>query len=228
MVEQMLQLIEINKTYQQPGSEPLTVLSGASLAIKPGEIVSLVGPSGSGKTTLLQIAGLLDRPNSGKVMIDGERCCRLEELEQNEIRKHKIGFIYQFHHLLPEFTVLENIMLPRMIAGVARKEAEAQAKVLLEELDILNKKDSMPSELSGGQQQRAAIARALVSHPKLVLADEPTGNLDVKNAKIVFDLLLKQTREKKLATLIVTHNMELAEQTDKIISIKDKKLVVRK
>lgn len=215
-----LQLENINKSFTQGGSE-ITALKNINLQIAKSEMVALIGPSGSGKTTLLQIAGLLDRPNSGKILINDINASQANDAARTLIRKNNLGFIYQFHNLLPEFSALENVALPLLIQGKKHDEALKQAREVLNAVDLLNRLNHKPSELSGGQQQRTAIARAIVAKPSLILADEPTGNLDSTNSMTVFDLLQNLTKSFGIACLLVTHNIELAKKTNRIISIKD-------
>ncbi len=190
-----------------------------SLTIKSGEIVALVGPSGSGKTTLLQIAGLLDNPTAGTVLINGKDASNADDKTRTSLRREHIGFVYQFHHLLPEFSALENIALPQMIAGASFSESCAKSRLLLAELGLDKRSEHRPATLSGGECQRVAIARALANNPSLLLADEPTGNLDHHTAEQVFALLLKQAKNRGLAALIATHNMELAAKMDRTIEL---------
>lgn len=216
----VLALLNISRSYKQAG-QVLNVLSGVSLQIKKGECVALVGPSGSGKTTLLQIAGLLDTPTAGEVVIDGESLSTISDNKRTAARRSHIGFVYQFHHLLPEFSALENVVLPQMMAGVSKKAAEEKATGLIAQLGLSARADHRPAQLSGGEQQRIAIARALANSPKLLLADEPTGNLDGHTSEDVFTLLMSQVKERKLAALIATHNMELAGRMDRIVRLED-------
>ncbi len=214
----------ISKSYKQ-GKHRLEILKDSSLKIYQGEIVALVGPSGSGKSTLLQIAGLLDQFDKGSINIDGIDCSKIDDATKSDIRLKKLGFVYQYHHLLPEFSAIENIALPLMIAGMSKTKAENLALNYMKKLQIDNRQDHFPNALSGGEQQRVAIARSLINQPKLILADEPTGNLDVANSNIVFDLFKETITNQNISALIVTHNMELAKKTDKIFTIKDKKIV---
>lgn len=216
--EIILLLKNINKSYKQ-GVTELRVLKDISLEMKKGEVVALVGPSGCGKSTLLQIAGLLDKADSGKISIDGQECSRLSDKKRTAIRKKKLGFIYQFHHLLPDFSALENVVIPQVINGVPKAKARIKAKDQLEKLGLAERLNHRPSQLSGGEQQRVAIARALANDPVLLLADEPTGNLDPETSDSVFEMLVWQAREAELSLLIVTHNMDLAGRTDRKIVI---------
>lgn len=217
-------LSDISKSYKQ-GKDRLVILKHASLEIAEGEVVALVGPSGSGKTTLLQIAGLLDNADSGKVLINGSNYTKANDALRTKTRQKEIGFIYQFHHLLPEFSALENIVIPQMIAGVKKKEAEQRAREVLKFLGLAKREAHRPSELSGGEQQRVAIARAIVNRPSILLADEPTGNLDPHTAGIVFGLLLETAKAAGLSVLMVTHNMELAGKVDRAVTLQDGGLV---
>lgn len=203
------------------GGEKLEIFKGLNLAIRPGEIVALVGPSGAGKSTLLHIAGLLERPNEGDVIINGEKTNTLNDKKRTDLRLKYLGFIYQYHHLLPEFTALDNAAMPLIIAGVNKATARTKAKTILEKLGLGARLKHPPAKLSGGEQQRVAIARALANSPKLLLADEPTGNLDPHNSQIVFAELLNMVRETGLAALIATHNPELAHKMDRVIKLSD-------
>ncbi len=213
-----LQLIEIKKNFFQ-ASQKIEVVKGANLEIKKGELVALVGPSGSGKTTLLQIAGLLDNPSSGQVLINGINASNTADETRTNIRKNHIGFIYQFHHLLPEFSVIENVAMPLLIQGKSKKESFAEAEKILHEVDLSSHLNYKPAELSGGQQQRVAIARAAVTKPSLILADEPTGNLDADLSKKIFTVLQNLVKNYDIGCLVVTHNLELSAKSDRVISI---------
>jgi lipoprotein-releasing system ATP-binding protein len=219
-----LELHGLERAYAQ-GSRLIEVLKGASAAFYPGETVALLGPSGAGKSTLLQIAGLLERPDRGRVMIAGVDCARLRDSDRTSMRRGEIGFVYQFHHLLPEFSALENVMLPQLIAGRSRGEAQERAKLLLESLGLGPRAEHRPAQLSGGEQQRVAIARAVANEPKLLLADEPTGNLDPSTAERVFGQLLSLARQSGVATVIATHNLELAARMDRTLRLTDGFLV---
>jgi lipoprotein-releasing system ATP-binding protein len=214
----VLELKNITRTYEQAGAA-LTVLSSLNLAVKKGEVVALVGQSGSGKTTLLQIAGLLDNPTSGEVIISGEDVSRASDKKRTELRRKNIGFIYQFHHLLPEFSALENVVIPQLIAGVSRKVAEERAKELLSSLGLAERFSHRPARLSGGEQQRVAIARALANSPAIILADEPTGNLDPRTADSVFAMFMDMAKKTGQAALVATHNIELARRMDRIVHL---------
>jgi lipoprotein-releasing system ATP-binding protein len=220
----LLRLSNVSRTYKTD-SESLTVLNGVDLSLARGEIVALVAPSGSGKSTLLHLAGLLEKPDGGAVIIDGRDAGQLPDQDRTEIRLRRIGIVYQFHHLLAEFTALENIALPQMIAGKSAAEAEKRAMVLLDKLGLAARAGHLPGKLSGGEQQRVAIARALANQPALLLADEPTGNLDVGTANIVFEELLRIVRSENVAALIATHNPELASRMDRQMTLQGGKLV---
>jgi lipoprotein-releasing system ATP-binding protein len=221
-----LALTGIARAYRT-GSGPLPVLQGAALSLAPGEMVALVAPSGAGKSTLLHIAGLLERPDAGEVLVAGRPTSALSDDERTALRRTQIGFVYQFHHLLPEFSALENVMLPQMIAGLGRREAEKRARELLGYLRVGQRAEHRPAELSGGEQQRVAIARAVANAPRVLLADEPTGNLDPKTAGHVFDALRALVRESDLAALVATHNFVLASEMDRTITIEEGAVVER-
>ena len=224
MSNTVLGLKGIMRTFEQAGSG-LEVLRGADLEVEKGEIVALVGPSGAGKSTLLHIAGLLETPDGGDVVIDGETCNAMSDDARTGMRRHNIGFVYQYHHLLPEFSALENIVVPQIIAGIKRPEARKRGTEFLEWLGLAERASHRPGKLSGGEQQRVAIARALANAPKLLLADEPTGNLDPDTASDVFALLLQLARGAGLAALIATHNADLAAKMDRVVRLRDGKLV---
>jgi len=224
MSEPALRLDGIRRTFEQAGVR-LEVLKGANLAVRAGEIVALVGPSGAGKSTLLQIAGLLEAPDAGRVLIAGVDCGALGDDGRTKARRGALGFVYQFHHLLPEFSAQENVMLPQMIAGVARGAAKARAAEILGRLGLGERLSHRPARLSGGEQQRVAIARALANAPKVLLADEPTGNLDGRTAEHVFAMLVEVVREQGAAALIATHNPELAARMDRVVRMSDGLLV---
>ncbi|MBS1036979.1 ABC transporter ATP-binding protein [Gluconobacter cerinus] len=207
------------------GEETLEILSNAEFTLYPGEIVALVAPSGTGKSTLLHLAGLLEAPTEGAVYIGGNAVSGLSDSVRTAVRRDQIGFVYQFHHLLGEFTARENVMLPQLVAGVSAKVAKARAEDLLGRFGLSHRLNSLPGRLSGGEQQRTAIARALANRPKLLLADEPTGNLDVGTSDHVFDELLRAVREEGVAALIATHNQELAARMDRTLTLRDGKLV---
>lgn len=216
----VLELKNITKNYKQ-GKLNLDVLTGVDLTVKNGEITALVGQSGSGKSTLLQIAGLLDRPTGGQIYINGENISSAGDDRRTHLRRDYIGFVYQYHNLLGDFSALENVMLPMLIAGKRKSVAEDRAAFLLEKLHLSHRLKHRPAELSGGEQQRVAIARALANAPKLLLADEPTGNLDPNTAEDVFSALLTIIRETGLAALIATHNMELAARMNREFRLKN-------
>ncbi|UMM08591.1 ABC transporter ATP-binding protein [Gluconobacter frateurii] len=207
------------------GEETLEILSGAEFSLFSGEIVALVAPSGTGKSTLLHLAGLLEAPTEGTVYIDEKPVSGLSDTVRTAVRRDQIGFVYQFHHLLGEFTACENVMLPQLVAGVSAKVAKARAEDLLGRFGLSHRLNSLPGRLSGGEQQRTAIARALANRPKLLLADEPTGNLDIGTSDHVFDELLRVVREEGVAALIATHNKELAARMDRTVTLRDGKLV---
>jgi lipoprotein-releasing system ATP-binding protein len=213
--EASLRLAGIERRFRQ-GEAWLEVLRGVELVLAPGQVMALVGPSGSGKSTLLQIAGLLEHPDGGEVYVAGKACGRLPDAQRTQIRRAHLGFVYQFHHLLPEFSALENVMLPQMLAGADRPSALARARELLRALGLAEREDHRPARLSGGEQQRVAIARAMANRPAVLLADEPTGNLDEETARAVFVALAAVARETSAALLIATHNAELAERADGI------------
>jgi lipoprotein-releasing system ATP-binding protein len=210
----------IEREYHQ-GDATLHVLNGAELAIWAGQSVALVAPSGAGKSTLLHVAGLLEHPDRGEVYIDGRGTAMLSDAERTRIRREEIGFVYQSHHLLPEFTALENVLLPQMIRGLSRREANARAVELLGYLGLSERLGHRPAELSGGEQQRVAIARAVANAPRILLADEPTGNLDPHTADHVFSALTQLVRASGLAAIIATHNMELAARMDRRVTLRD-------
>jgi lipoprotein-releasing system ATP-binding protein len=216
----ILELSNVTKSFSQAGQK-IEIIKNADFSIKSSEFLSLIGPSGSGKTTLLQICGMLDNPTSGTVIINGKNMAKANDEKRTKIRKMNIGFIYQFHHLLPEFSALENVALPLLIQDVKKVEAYQKASEILCEVGLHDRLDFKPSQLSGGQQQRVAIARAIVSKPKLILADEPTGNLDYELSEKIFDVLKDLTKKHQIACLIVTHNLELAKKTDQILKIKN-------
>lgn len=215
-----LSLSGINKSYKE-GENQLHILKGVNLTIGEGELVALVAPSGAGKSTLLHIAGLLENPDSGSVLIGDSEAEKLDDAARTRLRRDHIGFVYQFHHLLPEFTALENVVIPQLINGLANAEAEERAKQLLSYMRLPDRMDHRPSELSGGERQRVAIARAVANAPRLLLADEPTGNLDPKTSGFVFDALSALVRESGLAALVVTHNTELAARMDRRVTLED-------
>ena len=210
----------IERRYRQ-GDATLDILKGTELAVWPGQSVALIAPSGAGKSTLLHIAGLLERQDAGEVYINDQATSTLNDSERTRIRRNDIGFVYQAHHLLPEFTALENVMLPQMLCGLARREASARAAELLGYLGLKERLTHRPSELSGGEQQRVAIARAVANAPRVLLADEPTGNLDPRTADYVFKSLTQLVRASGLAAVIATHNMDIAARMDRRVTLKD-------
>jgi lipoprotein-releasing system ATP-binding protein len=207
------------------GEGELEVFRDATARLVPGELVALVGPSGAGKSSLLHMAGLLEKPSSGEIYIGGLAASSLPDRERTRLRRETIGFVYQAHHLLPEFDALENVMLPQMIAGKSRAEAKAQATRLLEALGLQGRLDHRPSQLSGGEQQRVAIARALANKPQVLLADEPTGNLDPKTATGVFEALVNVVRNEGVAALVATHNLDLAARMDRVLVLHEGRLI---
>jgi lipoprotein-releasing system ATP-binding protein len=213
-----LRLEQLERAYAQ-GERLIEVLKGATASFYPGEAVALLGPSGAGKSTLLHIAGLLEQPDRGAVIIDGVNCGSLGDAERTRMRRAEIGFVYQFHHLLPEFSALENVVLPQLILGLSRSEAESRAMKLLKALGLGERADHRPAQLSGGEQQRVAIARAVANGPKFLLADEPTGNLDPHTADRVFEQLLSLVRQSGVAALIATHNLDLAARMDRTLRL---------
>ncbi|MEQ9329471.1 MAG: ABC transporter ATP-binding protein [Rhodospirillales bacterium] len=218
-----LELAGVTRTFEQ-GGEKIEVLRGVDLAVFPGEVAALVGPSGSGKSTLLQIAGLLEHPTSGTVTLFGENCSGFGDAARTSVRRAKIGFVYQYHHLLPEFSALENVVIPQMIAGTSKSEAKVRATELLEMMGLGHRLDHRPARLSGGEQQRVAICRALANRPAVLLADEPTGNLDPETAEKVFQELLRLVRHENVGALIATHNPELAARMDRTLTLEDGRL----
>jgi lipoprotein-releasing system ATP-binding protein len=224
MNEPVLQLKDLRRVYVQ-GTRKVDVLDNASASIYPGEAVALVGPSGSGKSTFLHIAGLLEKPDAGTIILTGLDCASLSDGRRTELRREKIGFIYQFHQLLPEFSALENVIIPQLIAGKAKAAAKARATDLLEDLGLGERTEHRPAELSGGEQQRVAIARAIANKPNILLADEPTGSLDPHSATRVFEQLVKLVHDGRLATIMATHNMDLAKSMDRIIRLEDGQLI---
>ncbi len=213
-------LRNVQRTYRGEAGD-LPILRGANLALEAGEIVAIMAPSGAGKSTLLHVAGLLDRPDGGSVLVNGQDAGSLPDAGRTAVRRDTIGFVYQFHHLLGEFTALENVVIPQMIAGRSRRDAVAHAMSLLDAFGLASRVDHLPGKLSGGEQQRVAIARALANGPKVLLADEPTGNLDVATAGTVFEELLSIVRGHGLAALIATHNPDLARRMDRIVTLRD-------
>ena len=215
MSDPILKLDQISKSYNIGRPNQVTVLRSCNLQIEPGQVVSLVAPSGAGKSTLLHIAGLLDTPDEGELNIIGKKMAHAGDKQRTHMRRTKIGFVYQFHHLLPEFTALENIMLPQQANGKSAFEARRQAIKLLDQVGLADRKDHRPGELSGGEQQRVAFCRALSNSPKLLLADEPTGNLDQETSEPVFGILMELVHSTGMAALIATHNLHLASRMDR-------------
>jgi len=219
-----LSLRDVDLAYHQ-AERSIEILNGASGDVYAGETVGLLGPSGAGKSSLLHLLGLLDRPNAGSIVFDGADCTVLSDRERTLIRRSKLGFVYQFHHLLQEFTALENVILPQLILGKTRVDAEKYAMKLLDQLGLAGRLDHRPGLLSGGEQQRVAIARAVANSPKLLLADEPTGNLDPETAEIVFQQLLKLVKDTGLTAIIATHNLDLARRMTRIWKLDQSKIV---
>jgi lipoprotein-releasing system ATP-binding protein len=208
----------LRRSFHQ-GAREINVLAGASLDLMAGQAVALVGPSGAGKSTLLHIAGLLETPDAGRVIVAGRDCAALSDGDRTRIRRTDMGFIYQFHQLLPEFSALENVAIPQMLLGHSRAKAEARAKNLLSSLGLADRLDHRPAQLSGGEQQRTAICRALANRPRLILADEPTGNLDPKTSELVFHELIGLFKSEGVAALIATHNLDLARRMDRVVRL---------
>lgn len=224
MNDAVLRLQGVSKTYNPDSPSAVTVLQGADLTIGRGEVVALVAPSGSGKSTLLHIAGLLDTPDAGLVEIAGQDAGKLSDRARTDIRRSEVGFVYQFHHLLPEFTALENVTLPQLANNVGQEAAKARAAGLLGRVGLEARADHRPTQLSGGEAQRVAFCRALANGPKLLLADEPTGNLDPSTADQVFEVLMQIVRETGLSALIATHNLELAHRMDRVVRLSQGRL----
>ncbi|WP_425996046.1 ABC transporter ATP-binding protein [Caulobacter sp. DWR1-3-2b1] len=220
MSDPVLSLRGVERVYKTEAGD-LPVLRGVDIDVYPGEVVGLIGPSGSGKSSLLHSAGLLERPDAGLVALGGRDCSKLSERVRTRIRLGTVGFVYQFHHLLPEFSALENVAMPGMIAGRTRADAEARALELLTELGLNARVNHQPAQMSGGEQQRVAIARALANKPQLLLADEPTGNLDPATSAAVFQSLYSLARGQGVAALIATHNMDLARYMDRVFALRD-------
>jgi lipoprotein-releasing system ATP-binding protein len=220
MSDAVLTIRGLERTYVTAAGA-LPVLKGVDLDVKPGEIVGLIGPSGSGKSSLLHAAGLLEHADGGRISIQGRDCTDLTDRERSRVRLATIGFVYQFHHLLPEFSALDNVALPLMIAGTSQKAARERAGILLGELGLRDRVQHQPAQLSGGEQQRVAIARALANSPRLLLADEPTGNLDPTTSGAVFDSLYELARRTGVAAVVATHNLQLAGHMDRVLALKD-------
>ena len=219
-----LEITKVSKIYGK-GDNAVKAVDQVSLDVKAGEFIALVGPSGAGKSTLLHIAGLLEKPDSGAISIAGDVCADMDDDSRTLVRRHHVGFVYQYHHLLPEFTAMENIAIPQIISGISRKEARKRSNEMLDWLGLTDRSTHRPARLSGGEQQRVAIGRALANAPKLLLADEPTGNLDPHTAGEVFDVLIRLARGAGLAALIATHNPELASRMDRIVTLEDGHLI---
>ena len=223
----VLELRNVKKTYRSGDVERLHVLRGVELCLRSGEVVALVAPSGTGKSTLLHLAGLLDTPDEGEVIVCGQPTQGLSDTIRTTLRRDKIGFVYQFHHLLGEFTARENVLLPQLIRGISKKQAQREADRLLTMFGLKHRMNHLPGRLSGGEQQRVAIARALANAPAVLLADEPTGNLDIHTANSVFSELLDAVRQTGMATLIATHNEDLLSRTDRVLTLYEGLLVAR-
>ena len=224
MQQPVLQLSQLERVFHQ-GQREIRVLNGATADLYPGQAVALVGPSGSGKSTLLHIAGLLETPDAGSVVVNGADCSKMNDAERTRVRRAQLGFVYQFHQLLPEFSALENVAIPQMIQGRPRRAAEAKACEMLALLGLAERVDHRPAELSGGEQQRTAIARGLANEPRLLLADEPTGNLDPSTSERVFHDLMSLIEHTGVAALIATHNMELAQRMHRVLRLEGGQLV---
>jgi lipoprotein-releasing system ATP-binding protein len=223
MSEPVLETLELKRSFTQ-GDVTIHVLRGVGLAIQPGEIVALLGPSGSGKSTLLQAVGLLEGGFEGSIRLAGEEAAKLDDDGRTRLRRDLIGFVYQFHHLLPEFNALENVVLPQLVRGATMDRSRARAQQLLEKLGLGHRLEHRPAKLSGGEQQRVAVARALANRPPLILADEPTGNLDEATAETVFGEFLSLVREEGSAALVATHNERLAKRMDRVVRLHDGRL----
>ena len=224
MNKPVLELAAIEKSYSKGSSHKIEVLKGVNLKLFPGETVALVAPSGAGKSTLLQISGLLDKPLGGKIFINGTEIQNKNDNYLTMIRRREIGFVYQFHHLLPEFSSRENIDLPQLSNGISSKEAQRRSNELLSLVNLADRSNHRPSELSGGEQQRVAICRALANKPRIILADEPTGNLDQKTTLSVFESLVTIVKQTNLSALIATHNLDLASRMDRVVKLIDGKI----
>lgn len=218
MSDILLKMENVHRHFGE-GETMVKVLESADLTLKSGEVVALIAPSGAGKSTLLHIGGILERPQSGEVEICGKKTSKMSDRERTKLRRFHIGYVYQFHNLLPEFSALENITIPQLIAGIDQKAANIRSLELLDIMGIKNRASHRPAELSGGEQQRVAIARAAANNPRIILADEPTGNLDPEISKIVFDALTSMVREKGASALIATHNHQLAKRADRIVTL---------
>nr|WP_235633391.1 ABC transporter ATP-binding protein [Aquibium oceanicum] len=219
-----LALVGVSRRYHE-GTKPLVILDEADFTLRRGEMVALVAPSGAGKSTLLHTAGLLERPDAGEVIVNGKSCGKLSDDDRTAIRRNEVGFVYQFHHLLPEFSALENVVIPQLVRGLSQKEAQDRAMQLLDYMKIGPRAEHRPAELSGGEQQRVAIARAVANAPLVLLADEPTGNLDPHTAGYVFDAMEALVRHSGLSALIATHNHDLAARMDRRVTLAEGKVV---
>ena len=219
----VLELRGVVRQYESEGGV-LRVLEGADLTLNQGELVGLIGPSGSGKSTLLHTAGLLEKPEGGEVYLEGENCMALNDAGRTRLRREKLGFVYQFHHLLPEFNARDNVAMPLMVGGMKRRKAREKAEALLAEMGLSERLKHQPGQMSGGEQQRVAIARALVNDPRLVIADEPTGNLDPATTERVFESLIRMARSEGAAVVVATHNMALTRHMDRVLTLRDGKL----
>lgn len=220
MSENIIELKNITKNYLQ-GTQPIEVVKSVDLNVRKGELVAIIGASGSGKSTLLQIAGLLDRDFSGDVIIDSKSTKKMTERGRDSLRLNKLGFVYQYHHLLKDFTAIENVLMPALIAGMSDKDTTMRAMDLLENLGLASKLNNFPGELSGGQQQRVAIARSMMNNPSLILADEPTGNLDSESSDLVVEMFVDMAKKKNISAVIVTHNPKIAARMDKVYNLED-------
>jgi lipoprotein-releasing system ATP-binding protein len=221
MSDAVLQLQGVQQSFKEAGGGRLDVIRAAELALYPGEMVALIGPSGAGKSTLLHIAGILEKPSAGDVIVAGKSSRAMSDDGRTALRRSTMGFVYQYHHLLPEFSALENVIIPQMIAGKSRKAARPRATALLERVGLKGRLEHRPGKLSGGEQQRVAIARALANEPKILLADEPTGNLDLHTADDVFAMLTELVRGLGVAALIATHNLDIARRMDRVVTIRE-------
>lgn len=220
-MSEILKICDLKKSFKKRGQEPIHVIKGANLTINKGEMIALVAPSGSGKTTFLNMVGLLDTPSGGDIFFAGQNMTKASDGVKTAVRGRDIGFVYQFHHLLPEFSCLENIMLPQLNMGVSDKQARKVASILLDLVGLADKQHHKPGEISGGQQQRVAICRSLANNPKLLLADEPTGNLDPDTSEAIFEMLKEIIKQTGLSALIVTHDLDLAFKMDRVIKLKN-------
>ncbi|MAK61982.1 MAG: ABC transporter [Ponticaulis sp.] len=219
----VLELKSVVRTYRR-GDNEVEVLKGVDLSLDRGQLVGLVGPSGSGKSTLLHTAGLLEKPDSGDVLLDGEDCLKLSDRQRTLLRRTRLGFVYQFHHLLPEFNAIDNVATPLFLSGVPKKEARERARDLLDRMELAHRHTHQPMEMSGGEQQRVAIARALANRPSVLIADEPTGNLDTKTTEAVFAQLIEVGRTEGLSMLIATHNLALTQYMDRVVTLENGQL----